>query len=304
MSLVACDIRVNAAAERERCVSELRGTGSAPLLVLDTCQRLETFGFARPETDHAHVAESGEARAAFERLARIAAGLESRILGELEVLGQVRRAYKAFREAGGRDNNLLDRVFQDALSLARKARRESGVDSKMTSLSGLAARELLSQVEPGEPVAVIGSGSLASSVCRYLQKRGDSPIVVSSRCPERAAELALKVGGFSGGLDELEPLLVGVAGIISATAAPHPVLYARHLSGTRPPLPIIDLGEPADCSDEVIALGNVHYMGLRDIEERAHINTEYREACADIAARIIRDGAKAWEQRYRLASAG
>jgi glutamyl-tRNA reductase len=232
---------------------------------------------------------------AFERLARIAAGLESRVLGELEILGQVREAYRVFkRNNSGPEAAWLDRLFQKALALSRKARRESGIDRNMTSLSGLAARDMLRRVAPGMPLAVVGSGSLAGPVARYLGKRGRSPVRISSRCPGNALRLALEVDGFGAGLDELAPLLRGVGGIITATAAPHPVLYSHHLAGVCRPLFITDLGVPPDCHDAVPELPWVRYHNLAAVEARAHVHLGERTRRAEVAARTIRDGALAW----------
>jgi glutamyl-tRNA reductase len=279
--------------ERERLVRELRGRRD-PMLVLDTCQRLEIF--AGPENDLTGlpVTDQWTQAVAFERLARIAAGLESRILGELEVLGQVRAAYKAFRGPADTGVPQIDRVFQEALSLARKARRKSGIDRGMISLSGLAAREILRRVRPGDPLAVIGTGSLASAVARHLSKPGDSTVRVCGRCPENAMNLALQVGGFGSGLDDLKPLLRDVAGVVSATAAPHPVIYPHHLEESRSPLPIVDLGVPADCSADVHQSDAIEYIGLEVIESRARGNADKRRLCAEQAAEIVRRGAQAW----------
>ena len=132
----------------------------------------------------------------------------------------------------------------------------------MTSLSGLAARALLRRVEPGTPLAVVGSGSLAGSAARYLAKRGKSAVRVSSRCPDNAITLAMEVGGFGSGLDDLQHLLKDAGGILTATAAPHPLLYPHHLENARRPLHIVDLGVPADCSPEVPQLDHVDYVSL------------------------------------------
>ena len=267
---------------------------AAPLLVLDTCQRLEVYTDEPSDLGGLRVSQEWEDAVAFERLARIAAGLESRILGELEILGQVRSAYRVFIQDDGRRRQALDALFQQALALARKARRKSGIDRQMTSLSGLAARELLGRVAPGLPLAVVGSGSLAGSAARYLGKRGQSPVRVSSRCPDNAISLAMEVGGFGAGLDDLKHLLNDVGGIITATAAPHPLLYPHHLDGARRPLHIVDLGVPADCSPETRNLEGVHYLALEEIEARASVNVAERHERAEVAARIIREGAMAW----------
>jgi len=266
-------------------------------LVLDTCQRLEAFGVGEPPFE---VDDRWSKSEAFERLVRIATGLESRILGELEVLGQVRSAYKQFHAACQNASSdpssktatanmvALDRMFQDVLALARKARKESGIDQNLTSLSGLASREMLERVPEGAPIAVIGSGTLASSVIRYLGKRGKSPVRVAGRCPDKALQLALEAGGFGGGLDELAHLLEGVHGVITATAAPHPVLYIAHLADADHRLHVIDLGVPPDCCDETIAHARVDYVSLQDIEAKSETNLIDRQRAAERARALIR----------------
>lgn len=259
------------------------------MLVLNTCQRLETFGLAAPVATTADdVVEVEQARDAFRRLARIAAGLESRILGELEILGQVREACKSFSEVYGKDVPELDRLFQDALSLARRARRESGVDRNLTGLASLAARRIIETLPEEAPVAIIGSGSIAKSAARYLGKRSSLPIRVSSRCPENAMKLAMEVGGFARGLDDLAPLIDGVSAVLTATAAPHPLLYDHHLKpSTGAPTLIIDLGEPPDCSPELQVRKDVQYIGLLEVESWAKDNEAERARRAVVAEQII-----------------
>lgn len=301
MKLKAYKLQFKDAIERSTVLDEFRRQG-APALVLDTCQRAEIYSFSDPELDGHYVAGEWQAEEAFERLARIAAGLDSRILGELEVLGQVRTSYKQFAETYGPAERKLDRVFQDAIALGRKARKMSGIDQKMTSLSGLASSRLLQAIPTGAPLAVIGTGSLAGSVARYLRKRGESPIRIMGRCPEKAMSLAMKVDGFGIGLDDLAEGLKGVAGIITATAAPHPVVYARHLEASLKPLHIIDLGEPADCDVEVLSMDHVQYTGLLEVEGKAQLNSAHRRECAAVAEQIVKNGIREWLERRNRAA--
>ena len=293
--LTAIELEPVAPMAREAVVRALADNGRGSFLVLNTCQRLECFGFGDADgVEHASVLRTWSGAAAFERLVRIAAGLESRILGELEVLGQVRDAYRRFREQGGATDNVLDRVFQDALALARKARRESGIDRTLTSLSSLASQALMERVAEGAPVAVIGSGTLGSSVVRCLSDRGRHPIRIAGRCPANALRLAAEVSGFGAGLDDLAPMLNGAGGIVTATAAPHPVLYPHHVEHALRPLVIVDLGTPPDCSAEVAALDGVTYIGLAAIEDRAQINLGERQRKAEVAEQVIREGVCKW----------
>ncbi|MFH0909769.1 MAG: hypothetical protein V1929_13500 [bacterium] len=298
MNFAAYELEISTPHDRERIIGELNRDPASPRLILSTCQRLECFGFNSPAIDSVPVRKERTHVEAFERLARIAAGLESRILGELEVLGQVRTAYKQFRETGGASQTRLDRVFQDVLSLAREARRESRIDSNLTSLGALAAREVLDRMPNTTAAAVVGSGSLAGSVARHLTKRGRCTVRVMSRCPENAFTLAMEIGGFGAGLDDLAPLLNGVSAIVTATAAPHPVVYSHHLAGTEKPLVIVDLGVPPDCSPEVSSLPDTTYITLAQIEEKAQINSSERRQCAEVAGKIIKDGAVAWAVKH------
>lgn len=290
-TLKACALDIPHPIWRERIAKTLRTQSMSPLLVLSTCQRLETYGWKPaiplPVDMEVKEIEDGEG-AAIRRLARIAAGLDSRVIGELEVLGQVRQAYKDFHAHFGENETQLDRLFQQALALARKARRESGVDAKLTGLASLAARRVMDSVPEETPVAVVGSGSLAKSVARYLGKRSNLPVHVTARCPENAMKLAMEVGGFASGLDELIPVLEKVDVVVTATAAPHPLIYNRHLHSTsnRKRL-IIDLGEPPDCAEEVQANAEIDYVGLIEIERDAESNTQERLERAALAERII-----------------
>jgi glutamyl-tRNA reductase len=297
MHFIGCELEILDAKDRESVVSMLTRRPDQPLLVLNTCQRLECFGYEIPDDPRWRITARWEANEAFERMARISAGLESRVIGELEVLGQVRSAYKLFRVVTNGNVKVLDRIFQDALALGREARRISEVDRNLTSLSALSARTLMKHIPATAPVAVVGTGSLASSVARYLNKRGNHPVRITSRCPLNAYLLASELGGFSSAMDNLDHLFNGVAGIISATAAPHALIYPQHLENAARPLTIIDLGEPADCHSSVLELPDITYVSLIEIERKAHINTEDRLRRADIAARIVRDGALAWSAR-------
>jgi glutamyl-tRNA reductase len=137
------------------------------------------------------------------------------------------------------------------------------------------------------PVAIVGSGSLAQGVARYLGKRSRLPVRVASRCPENAMRLAMEVGGFASGLDELAPLLRDARAIVTATAAPHALIFDHHVPPADFRRLIIDLGEPADCADEVKLRADIDYVGLLDMESVAQTNTDERRRRAAHAAAII-----------------
>jgi glutamyl-tRNA reductase len=288
--LTGCHIEACTPEHRERAVRALRSDMNTPRLILDTCQRFEVYGYDIPELGEGlEIIETYTELNALEHFARIAAGLESRTLGELEIMGQVRTAYKMFHAHYGPAALELDRIFQEGVALGRRARKASGIDANLTSLGALAARELVDRMGPNDPVAVIGSGSLASTVARYLGKRGKMPIRVASRCPDNALNLAMECGGFATGLDNLAHLLDDVAGVITATAAPHPILFPEHLSDARDEILVVDLGEPADCCKSIANLEHVDYLDLIEIESRSQSNTEDRQICSERAGEIIKE---------------
>lgn len=286
-SLISCALSIPDPNERDRVARELRSQRQNPMMVLSTCQRLETYGRMRPHVGKDCIVRERTEEDAIRALARIASGLESRILGELEVMGQVREAYKTFHTAFGQDDAALDRMFQKAIALARKARRESGIDSNLTGLAGLTSRRIIESVPEDASVAIIGSGSLAQGVARYLGKRTSLPVHVSSRCPENAMKLAMACGGFSTGLDDLQATLKDAQVIVTATAAPHPLVYTQHLPVLDVPRLVIDLGEPPDCDLSVQNRSDITYVGLLDIEADAQTNTREREERAEIARQLI-----------------
>ncbi len=288
-TLIACALNVESASRKEALARKLRSPSQPPQLVLNTCQRLEVFGRTRPEAQDNEAEDTALRREALLRLTRIAAGLESRILGELEIMGQVREAYKCFSEHHAKSDPSLNRLFQDSIALARKARRESGIDQNLTGLAALAARRVMDSVPEDATVCIVGSGSLAKGVARYLGKRSELPLHISSRCPENAAELAQEVDAFSSGMDELAHNLASARVVVTATAAPHPILYAAHLPESDQARLIIDLGEPPDCEEALRNRNDVDYVGLLDIEEMAQTNTDERKRRAQVAEQIIRD---------------
>lgn len=285
---IACALDLNDPAERELLAHQFQQQTQAPALVLNTCQRLEVFGRQDLEAHtEAWRCEAHAEQDLIRRIARIAAGLDSRIIGELEILGQVREAYRNFHQRFGKDDPKLDRIFQRALALARKARKVSGVDQNLTGLAALTARRIIGAVPEDAPVTIIGSGSLAKSVARYLGKRTKHPVRISSRCPENAMKLAMEVGGFASGLDELAHVLQESRVIVTATAAPHPVLFSHHLLHAAFPRLILDLGEPPDCETALQQREDVEYVGLLEIESLAQSNTETRRERAALAEQII-----------------
>ncbi|MDE2039779.1 MAG: glutamyl-tRNA reductase [Elusimicrobia bacterium] len=265
-----------------------RELGVSELVLLSTCSRLEIYGVA-PRAGQA----AGRARAWFLRrggpglegslgsllgnaalghLFRVAAGLDSWIIGESEVLGQVKRAYEAAR-AAKMTGPWLNRCFQSALAAGKSARARTGIQNGVSSIGGAAAalaRQIFGSRDDGS-IVVFGAGEAAEAVARHLAVKNFKDISVANRTPERAEELARRIGGrpmtFAEGLELLARAEVGVF----STASPAALLQAEMLRGIvarrRRPLFLIDLGMPRNVDPGCAAVSGAYLYDLDDLKQ-------------------------------------
>lgn len=254
------------------------GTGS---LVLATCNRTELY-WESQGTAHDHdvramlsqalAAPAGVAaasplagRAAAAHLMRVASGTESLVIGEAEVLGQVRAALEACTGAGA----FLTGVVRAAIRAGRMARAETAVAVGAQSVASAAARLLVGLVDPGTArLVVVGAGDTGSRAARRLAALGARAITVLNRTPERAAGLGVP-GAASGGLDRLPDALVDADAILFAVAVTAPLVTAEMLSRAAArragrPLTVIDLSLPPAVAP--VALACVRRLDLSTVE--------------------------------------
>jgi glutamyl-tRNA reductase len=137
-----------------------------------------------------------EARDAAEHLCRVASGMNSMVLGETEIFGQVKKAYKRSLE-GGATKSVLNKLFQRAFGVGKKVRTHTAIQEGATSVAG-ASVELAEKVFgrlQGSSVMVIGAGEMSRKTARALQSRGASSVMVTNRSFDKAADLAEEIGG-------------------------------------------------------------------------------------------------------------
>jgi glutamyl-tRNA reductase len=281
--------------EASRELAELDGVSEG--LVLSTCNRTE-FYLAAPDSDAAfdsletmltqHVGAEHEAKAHFYKvgkmeaarhLCRVVSGLDSMVLGETEIFGQVKDAYAA-AHAAGVTGPILNRLFQRAFSVGKKVRTDTSIQVGATSIAG-AAVELAEKIFgklAGCRVIVIGAGEMSRQTAQALVSRGASSVFVTNRSFERAEELAAEMGGRAVRFDEWQAVLAGVDVVISSTSAPHPVVLPHHVEAVRRvrkyrPLFFIDIAVPRDIDP---AVGEIEEVYLYDIDTLEQLAEEAR----------------------------
>jgi glutamyl-tRNA reductase len=279
------ELRERAALSRDQATELARRlTGSSGEAVcLSTCNRTELYLADEVGADAERRAEAallaleadlGPAlyrlhdEAAALHLFRVAAGLDSMVPGEGEILGQVRAAYEA-----GATGPILDRLFRQALHAGRKARVETAIGESPASVSSAAAA-LAEQVFGdlrGRRVLVVGAGKVGDLAARNLLSRGATIAWVANRSADRGAELAARFGGDAVGLDEIGEQLASADVVISSTSAPGWILernqVERVLSARKGrPLFLIDLAVPRDLDPSIHELDGCYLYDIDDVQ--------------------------------------
>ena len=270
-----------------KALHELVGTGHvSEAIVLATCNRVEVF--AEVDRFHGGVTEvsrvlARQAGATVEELSpyvtvhyedqavthlfTVAAGLDSMVVGETQVLGQLRNAYALAREHGtvGR---ALHPVAQHALRVGKRVHAETGIDKAGASLVSVSLDHAEQRIGPlaGRPVLVVGAGSMGALAAATLSRRG-ALVTVASRTAESAARLAAAVDGSTADLDELPAAIAAADLLLTCTGATGLVItteaVATAMRGRSDrPLAVVDLALPRDVDPAVAGLPGVHVVDL------------------------------------------
>ncbi|MEL6890120.1 MAG: glutamyl-tRNA reductase [Actinomycetota bacterium] len=229
---------------------------------------------------------------AVRHLLEVASGLDSAVLGESEILGQVRTAWEVARtESAARSQ--LNLLFRSAVATGKRARTETGIGRGTASISH-AAVEMLTDVVgdlAGRHIAVIGAGSMGEGVAVALHKHGGCTIDVVNRSPERGDALAARVGGRSVGIDHLQDALESCDVVIASTGSGEPVITPETVRsagrGPERPLSIIDIALPRDVDPEVADLDGLTVFDLDDLRDWADRGRVARDAEAERVRAIV-----------------
>jgi glutamyl-tRNA reductase len=225
-------------------------------------------------------------------LHRVAAGLDSLVLGEKQVLGQVKDAWCLARGAGSL-GPLLDKLFASAVHAGKRARTETEIDAGAVSVASAAvalAGKVFGELE-GRDVVVVGAGDTGRLAARHFAERRPRRLRVLNRTPERAVALAAEVSGEPGSLDGLPGALVEADVVALATRAPQPLLAAEAVAAAlrqrpRRPLVLLDLAVPRDVEPEAAALENVFLYPVDALRGLVEQSMERRQREAPRAAKI------------------
>ncbi|HKW87370.1 MAG TPA: glutamyl-tRNA reductase [Candidatus Acidoferrales bacterium] len=315
VALIGCSHRTAPVELRERVVftpeqavraaSELRESGVIEeAVVVSTCNRSELYGVSSESGDSAPAAMvsylsefhripvqelSGRlyqhiGPEAVRHLFRVASGLDSMLLGEAEILGQVREAYGRALEHGV-SGPVLNKLFQGALEVGKRVRTETGIGTRPMSVAfaGVKLAERVFGNLKGHRALIIGAGSVAEQVVEHLRLREIRELRVVNRSFDRAKELARRMGGEAYEWTQLEKLLEYPDIIVTSVSGSEHVLTRSALdramaarSGRA--IFIVDLGVPRNAEPEVASLYNVYLFNIDHLGEIVEQNKKAREA--------------------------
>jgi glutamyl-tRNA reductase len=299
--------------------------GVAECLIVSTCNRVELMavvedgaaqlsGFftnhfgIKPDVILPHLFEYRD-QEAVGHLFRMAASLDSMVVGEPQILGQVKEAFTVAR-AAGTVGSQLEHLLQSAFAAAKKARTETGIGSNSVSIASVAvdmARKIFGSLH-GRTVFLVGAGKMSELAARHLVQQGAGAILVSNRTEERARALA---GQFNGRVIRFEQLYEAASEadiIISSTGAPMPIFRREHGQAflharKNRPMFFIDIAVPRDVEPEMNKLDGIFVYDIDDLQHVAASHMEERSREAVDAETLIAAEVERFHQRQRTVNA-
>lgn len=260
-------------------------------VILSTCNRVEVYAvtsleprqaftelqeflvrvhdYRDPITDELYRIPEPES---VEHLFKVACGLDSMVLGETEILGQLKKAYE-LALGHGQTGARLNKAFQRAFNVAKHIRTETGIQRGSISVASVAvelAEKIFDSLKDRQ-VMVIGAGETSEKAARALLSRGAQSVIVSNRSHDRAVALAAELGGRAVQFDEWAREFVNIDIVLSSTSAPHYVLDRAKLEllmklRKNQPLLLIDIAVPRDIEPEVNFMDDVYLYNIDDLQ--------------------------------------
>jgi glutamyl-tRNA reductase len=299
--------------ETTRTVAELPGV--VECMILSTCNRVEFLAIVEGDEPDlpqfiarhfgldgsvlkAHIYEHHD-REAVQHLFRVAASLDSMVVGEPQILGQIKEAFAVAR-ASGTIGGQLENLLQSAFAVAKKARTETDIGSHSVSIASVAvelAHKIFGSLA-GRTIMLVGAGKMSELSARHLSEQGAGKILVANRTPERARLMAEPFGGEVVPFNELYEAAVRADIVITSTSAPHAIFGAAHGQSfmhrrRNRPMFFIDLAVPRDVDPAMGRLEGIFVYDIDDLQAvaAAHMaerSRQARDAEALIAAEVER----------------
>jgi len=284
--------------------------------VLKTCNRVEIyvvsprgekvlFEFAKKARVSSRIIDFQDHDESLLHLLRLASGLESMIIGEDQILGQMKELYSMAKEAGT-TGWTLDVAFKKAISVGKRVRRETRINERSISVGSAAvdlAEEILGSLE-GRSVLVIGAGDTGTLISKALLSRNIGELYVTNRTFGRALSLAAGLGGTAVPFDDMKEMIRTSDLVISATSAPHYILrrddleevVAKRTKGT---LLMIDIANPRDIAEDVGEIPGVELRNIDALREISAENMRLRMAEMEKAEAIIAEELDLLKAKYK-----
>src|SRR3954469_11471883 len=280
------------------CRLKLAGELSEVVLV-STCNRVEIYGvgpwinakvhklfqvLAGEDIDLGSSLYVKEGAEAVEHLFSVTSGLDSMVIGETEITGQVKQAYQAAQQAK-LTGRITNRLFQTALQTAKEIRTQTGIGRGATSVGSIAvelAERIFDRNLSSRTVMIIGAGKMGEACVRHLAKKGARSVLVSNRSYERAVNLAGEFGGQAIPFESCLNAMRDADIVVSSTGCPETILshddIASVMSARRNrPLFLIDIAVPRDLDPDIQNLANVYLYNVDHLEALVRQNVQHRE---------------------------
>jgi glutamyl-tRNA reductase len=318
-------LREKIAISRDELPETLRALAATPgvteCMIVSTCNRVEVLAVVEgPDVslggflanysglDHAilapHLFEYHD-KEAVSHLFRTAASLDSLVVGEAQILGQVKEAFAAAR-AAGTVSGQLEHLLQSAFSAAKKARTETGIGSNSVSIASVAvemARKIFGSLQ-GRTVFLVGAGKMSELAARHLVQQGAGAILVSNRTHERARRMAEEFDGRVIPYEQLYDAASEADIVISSTGAPHPIFRREHGQAflhrrRNKPMFFIDIAVPRDVDPKMNDLDGIFVYDIDDLQQVAVSHMEERGRQAVDAEALIAAEVDRFHQKQR-----
>ena len=316
------ELRGKAAIAPERMEDALRGLVEeaeiGEVAILSTCNRTEVYcaggdmqrainwfaGYVGISAGDM-ATYSYEQEATVRHIMKVASGLDSMILGEPQILGQLKSAYAVAREVGTVDT-LLNQIFQQSFTVAKRVRTETAIGQSPVSVA-YAAVSLSQQIfatTRNVSALLIGAGETIELVARHLKEKQVGRVIIANRTLSHARELAQNYGAEAILLADIADYLQHADMVISSTASQLPVLGKGAVESAlkkrrHRPMFMVDIAVPRDIEPEVGELADVYLYTVDDLKEVIQENRRNREDAAVRAEEIIESGVETWLRQYR-----